>query len=129
MRNMTKKKISLSEALNLLASNDLDSSYSIDFSKSDRVEATNAIKLGAIGIDVPEENIFYDDENITDDDDFNGKWIPIDSDIEHYKSHLTIQLKVDKEIENWLSSTDIDLDTLVSELLTGFYRSSKAVNK
>lgn len=126
---MTKKKISLSEALNLLASNDLDSSYSIDFSKSDRVEATNAIKLGAIGIDVPEENIFYDDENITDDDDFNGKWIPIDSDIEHYKSHLTIQLKVDKEIENWLSSTDIDLDTLVSELLTGFYRSSKAVNK
>lgn len=126
---MTKKKISLSEALNLLASNDLDSSYSIDFSKSDRVEATNAIKLGAIGIDVPEENIFYDDENITDDDDFNGKWIPIDSDIEHYKSHLTIQLKVDKEIENWLSSTDIDLDALVSELITGFYRSSKAVNK
>lgn len=39
------------------------------------------------------------------------------------------QLKVDKEIENWLSSTDIDLDSLVSELLTGFYRSSKAVNK
>lgn len=126
---MTKKKISLREALNLLASNDLDSSYSIDFLKSDRVEATNAIKLGAIGIDVPEENIFYDDENITDDDDFNGKWIPIDSDIEHYKSHLTIQLKVDKEIENWLSSTDIDLDVLISELLTGFYRSSKAVNK
>ncbi|MFZ2897515.1 MAG: hypothetical protein WA004_02765 [Saprospiraceae bacterium] len=91
--------------------------------------STDAIKLGAIGIDVPEENIYYDDDNIADDDEFNGEWIPIDSDIEHYKSHLTIQLKVDKEIENWLSSTDIDLDSLVSELLTGFYLSSKAVNK
>lgn len=129
MRNMTSKKISLKEALKLLASNKLDSGYSVEFSESDRVEATDAIKLGAIGIAVPEENIYYDDENIADDDEFNGEWTPIDSDIEHYKSHLTIQLKVDKEIENWLSTADIDLDSLVSELLTGFYRSSKAVNK
>lgn len=126
---MTNKKISLREALKLLASNNLDSSYSVEFSETDRIEAIDAIKLGAIGIDVPEENIYYADENITDDDDFSGQWIPIESDIEHYKSHLTIHLKVDKEIENWLSSTDIDLDSLVSELLTGFYHSSKAVNK
>ncbi|MFZ2897511.1 MAG: hypothetical protein WA004_02745 [Saprospiraceae bacterium] len=126
---MTIQKISLSEALKLLVNNKLDNSYSVEFLASDRIEATDAIKLGAIGINVPEENIYYDDDNIADDVDFNGEWIPIDSDIEHYKSHLTIQLKVDKEIENWLSSTDIDLDSLVSELLTGFYRSSKAVNK
>ncbi len=126
---MTNKKISLKEALKLLNNNELDSGYSIEFLETDQIESTVAIKLGAIGIDVPEENIFYDDDNITDDDDFGGQWVPIDSDIEHYKSHLTIQLKVDKEIENWLSTTDIDLDSLVSELLTGFYRSSKAVNK
>ena len=129
MRNMTKQSISLKEAIKLLVDNKLDSSYSVEFLASDRIEATDAIKLGAMGIDVPEENIYYDDDNIADDDAFDGEWMPIDSDIEHYKNHLTIQLKVDQEIENWLSSTDIDLDSLVSELLTGFYRSSKAVNK
>jgi hypothetical protein len=49
--------------------------------------------------------------------------------VAHYKSHLHIQLSVDKEVEQWLASSDIDLDALVSELLTGFYRSSKAVSK
>lgn len=126
---MTNQKISLEEALTLLANNELDSSYSVGFLASDRVGATDAIKLGAMGIDVPEENVGYDDDSIADDDDFDGEWIPIDSDVEHYKSHLTIQLKVDKEIENWLSSADIDLDSLVSELLTGFYRSSKVAGK
>ena len=51
---MTKRKIHLPEALQLLANNRLDSSYSVEFSDSDRVEATDAIKLGAIGVDVPE---------------------------------------------------------------------------
>ncbi len=51
---MTKRKIRLPEALQLLANNRLDSSYSVEFSDSDRVEATDAIKLGAIGVDVPE---------------------------------------------------------------------------
>jgi hypothetical protein len=126
---MTNTKINLSEALKLLSNNKLDSSYSIEFSASDRIEAADAIKLGAIGIDVPEAHIYYADDQIADDDDFKGEWIPIDSDIEHYKKHLTIQLSVDKEIEDWLSSGNVDLDSLINELLTGFYRSSKVVNK
>jgi hypothetical protein len=38
-----------------------------------------------------------------------------------------IQLKVDKEMEKWLSSGGVDLDSLISELLTGFYRALKTV--
>jgi hypothetical protein len=38
-----------------------------------------------------------------------------------------IKLKVDHEIEAWLAASNIDLDSLVSELITGFYRSSKAI--
>jgi hypothetical protein len=126
---MTKRTIRLPEALKLLADGQLDNTYSVEFSTSDRIEATDAIKLGAIGIDVPEACIYYDDANIAEDEDFDGEWVPIESDIDHYKNHLHIQLNVDKEIEQWLASTDVDLDTLVSELLTGFYRSSKAVSK
>lgn len=126
---MTKRKIRLPEALQLLADGQLDRSYSVEFSESDRVEATDAIKLGAVGIDVPETCIYYDDANIADDEDFEGEWVPIESDIAHYKRNLNIQLNVDEEVEQWLSATDVDLDALVSELLTGFYRSSKVVNK
>ncbi|MCR9101133.1 MAG: hypothetical protein NXI25_14325 [bacterium] len=73
--------------------------------------------------------IYYDDANIADDEDFDGEWVPIESDMAHDKRNLHIQLNVDEEVEQWLSSADVDLDALVSELLTGFYRSSRAVNK
>ena len=129
MRNMTKRKIRLPEALQLLANSQLDHTYSVEFSTSDRIEATDAIKLGAAGVDVPEACIYYDDANIAEDEAFDGEWVPIESDIAHHKSHLHIQLNVDKEVEQWLASTDVDLDTLVSELLTGFYRSFKAVSE
>ncbi len=86
MRNMAKRKLSLTEALKLLKENKLGNGYLIEFIDSDRIEATNAIKLGALGIDVPEESIYYDDDNIVDDDEFDGEWTPIDSDIEHYKT-------------------------------------------
>lgn len=125
--NMTKNKVNLAEALKLLSQNKLDHSYEIEYVESDRIEATDAIKLGSLGIDVPEEKIYYDDLSIEDDDEFSGDWIRIDSDIEDYKKHFTIQLKVDQEIEEWLSSANIDLDELISELITGFYRSSKVI--
>jgi hypothetical protein len=117
---MTKRKIRLPEALQLLEDGNLDSSYAVEFSDSDRVEATDAIKLGAVGVDVPEACIYYDDANIADDEDFDGEWVPIESDVAHDKRNLHIQLNVDEEVEQWLSSADVDLDALVSELLTGF---------
>jgi len=127
--NMTKNKVTLTEALGLLNQNKLNKDYEVEYVDSDRVEATDAIKLGSLGIEVPEEKIYYNDTLIEDDDEFEGEWVRIDSDIEDYKKHLTIQLEVDKEIEEWLSSTNIDLDLLVSELITGFYRSSKTIEK
>lgn len=127
--NMTKNKVTLTEALGLLNQNKLNKDYEVEYVDSDRVEATDAIKLGSLGIEVPEEKIYYNDTLIEDDDEFEGEWVRIDSDIEDYKKHLTIQLEVGKEIEEWLSSTNIDLDSLVSELITGFYRSSKTIEK
>jgi len=126
---MTKNKITLAEALELLQENKLNEEYEVAYTASDKVEATDALKLGALGIDVPEEKIYYDDELLEEDDAFDGDWVRIDSDIEDYKKHLTIRLEVDPEIEDWLASSNIDMDALVSELITGFYRSSKAVGE
>lgn len=126
---MTKNKITLAEALTLLEKEELNGDYEIEYIDADKVASTDAIKIGALGIDIPEEKIYYDDSLIEEDDDFEGEWVRIDSDMEDYKQHLTIQLKVDKEIEEWLSSTKIDLDSLVSELITGFYKSAKTIEK
>jgi hypothetical protein len=78
---VTKRNIRLPEALQLLANGQLDHTYLVEFSVSDRVEATDAIKLGAAGVDVPEEQIYYDDANIAEDEAFDGEWVPIESDI------------------------------------------------
>lgn len=126
---MTKNKITLAEALELLKENKLNEEYEVAYTASDKVEATDALKLGALGIDVPEEKIYYDDELLEEDDEFDGDWVKIDSDIEDYKKHLTIKLQVDPEVEDWLASSNIDMDALVSALITGFYRSSKAVGE
>jgi len=127
--NMTKNKVTLIEALKLLNQNKLNENYDVEFVDSDKVEAMDAIRLGSLGIDIPEDKIYYDDTLIEEDDEFDGEWVRIDSDIEDYKKHLTFQLDVDQEIEEWLSSTNINLDSLISELITGFYRSSKTIEK
>ena len=129
MMNMTKNKVTLAEALILLEKDELNGDHEIEYIDADKVASTDAIKIGALGIDITEEKIYYDDSLTEDYDDFEGEWVRIDSDVEDYKQHLTIQLKVDKEIEEWLSSTKIDLDSLVSELITGFYKSAKTIEK
>lgn len=127
--SMTKNKITLAEALELLAQNKLSEHYEIEYSDKDMVEATDALKIGSLGIDVPEQKIYYDDDAIEDDEEFDGEWIEIKSDIEDYKKHLTIELKVNEEVIEWLSSSKIDMDSLVSELITGFYKSSRVIEK
>ncbi|MEN0004407.1 MAG: hypothetical protein AAF798_09695 [Bacteroidota bacterium] len=126
---MIKNKVTLAEALKLLQQGKLNEDYEIQYLASDKVEATDALKLGVLGLDIPEEKIYYDDAQVTDDDDFEGDWMQIDSDIEDYKKHLVVNLKIDQEVEKWLSSSEIDMDALVSELITGFYRSSKAIER
>jgi hypothetical protein len=78
---MTKNKITLAKALALLEQNALSEAYEVDFVDSDSVSATDAIKLGALGIDIPEDKIHYDDADLEEEEDFAGEWVRIDSDI------------------------------------------------
>lgn len=121
---MTKHKISFVKALQLLNSGELSEKYAISFDVADEVMATTAIKLGALGFDVPDHLITYPTD-VEDDDDFAGDWELIDSDVEDHKKHLKISLTIDAEVENWLSDSEVDLDALVSQLITGFYQSAK----
>lgn len=127
--NMVKSKVTLVEALSLLGQNKLSAQHEIEYASTDKVIATDALKLGSLGIDVPEDKIYYEDEAIDEIDDFEGEWVEIESDIKDYRQNLMVKLKVGHEVEEWLASSNIDIDSLVSELVTGFYKTSKTIRK
>ncbi len=123
---MIKTRLTLNEARELLEKGKLTDAYHIGFTKEDKVEASEAIKLGKLGFDIPEEIIEYNDE-IEHDDDFEGDWESIKSDMEDYKKQIQISLQINQEVEEWLTQSKVDLNKLISELLTGFYNSSRAI--
>ena len=73
------------------------------------IEAIDAVALGEAGVDVPENLIFYDDTTIVDDEEFDGPWEKIDSDIAEEAKYLQVEMKIDPEIRNWINSNHIDI--------------------
>lgn len=122
--------MSYAEALQKLEAGTLAEGIAIDFASATVIKVPHALGFRKLGYSVPDDLIKYPDElgEQVEDGDFEGDWTPIESDIEDHRRHLTINLDVDKEVEDWLSSADVDVDSLVSELISGFYRSVKLVS-
>jgi len=75
---MTNHKISVSDALRKLEAGESVSGYSIDFDRI-KIEALDVMKLSKGGIVVPESAIYYDDDDIAYDEDFEGDWVRVDT--------------------------------------------------
>lgn len=93
------------------------------------VEAIEAVKLGAAGVDVPEELIFYDDDATIDDEEFDGDWQTIDSDIAEEEKYLRLEIKVNSDIKNWISSNEIDVALLMERLIHNAYETAQLIKK
>lgn len=76
-RKMTHHKISVSEALQKLEAGESLRYYSIDFDRI-KVEALDVMKLSKGGIVVPEAAIYYNDDDIVYDEEFEGDWVRVD---------------------------------------------------
>ncbi|NUQ24552.1 MAG: hypothetical protein HUU34_11420 [Saprospiraceae bacterium] len=74
---MTHHKISVSEALQKLEAGESLRYYSIDFDRI-KVEALDVMKLSKGGIVVPEAAIYYNDDDIVYDEEFEGDWVRVD---------------------------------------------------
>lgn len=72
-------KITVTEALDLLDAGQSLATYTIDFAGT-RVESLDVMKLLKAGKSVPEDLIYYQDEDILDDEEFAGPWQQIDTD-------------------------------------------------
>ncbi len=98
----------------------------IDFN-NEQVHVKEVSLLNKNSIRVPENLIFYDDDNIdcsdipeiTDDDINTGKiqWINVD------------EFPIDKEIRNWIVNQNIKLNELLPYLLNNFYKTIKFSQK
>ena len=126
---MMSNNISVSEAISKIESGISLEGYSINFERI-KVEALDVMKLSKAGINVPEESIYYDDDDIAFDEEFEGNWEKIDYDpIEEAKSQTEIKIKVKQDIRQWVESKNINLDKLVENLLEGFYQTQKRISE
>lgn len=126
---MIQSKISVSEALKMIESDQSLDGYSIDFERI-KIEALDVMKLAKNGIEVPEDAIYYNDDDIIDDEEFDGDWKMIDYDpIEGIPSATELKININNEVKSWLKEKDVKLDVLVENLLNGFYNSQRIVEK
>ncbi|MBC7777204.1 MAG: hypothetical protein H7246_17360 [Phycisphaerae bacterium] len=123
---MTNHKISVSEALQKLESGESVSNYSIDFNRI-KVEALDVMKLSKGGIVVPEAVIYYGDDDIVYDEDFEGDWVRVNAPANSKQTEVKIILQDD--ISQWVESNHVQLDHLIEKLLDGFYRAQKMVRE
>jgi hypothetical protein len=97
----TSHKISVAGALKKLENGESIKDYLIDFDRI-KVESLDVMKLSKGVIIVPESAIYYDDEDITYDEDFEGDWVLIN----HPETAQTTQVEivVQKEVKQWIEN-------------------------
>ena len=122
---MTQNKISVAEALKKIELGQSIAGYSIDFDRI-KIEALDVMKLAKAGVKVPEESVYYEDEDIINDEDFEGDWKRIDYDpLREPEPKMEVKITLKKDVRRWVEQENIKLDKLIETLLDGFYRSQK----
>ncbi len=122
---MKNHKISVSEALRKLEAGESVTDYSIDFDRI-KVEALDVMKLSKGGIEVPEAAIYYDDDDIAFDEDFESNWVKVDTSTQ---SKIEVRITLQDDIKQWIEDNHVPLDQLMEKLLEGFYRAQKMTSE
>lgn len=122
---MATQIINQTKAVELLKGGQAASDYHIHFD-DDKVEALDAFLLRKNGIELPDHLVFYDDESI----DFENDADIATEDLNHGKlvRILRAEVPVDKEIVEWVSQGNIDVNQLLANLIKDFYKNAKATS-
>lgn len=122
---MAAQTINQKKAVELLRNGEGVSDYQIHFD-GEKVEALDAFLLRKNGISLPDHLVFYDDESIDFEDD-------ADITIEDFANEklvriLRAEVVVDKEIADWVSDANINVNQLLTSLMKDFYKNTKATS-
>lgn len=124
--DMNTVAINQKKALDLLKKGEHLSDYEIRFD-DEKVEALDALLLRKNGINLPEELVYYADEEINFEDDADLT----EEDLEQGRliRVLHAEIPVDQEVADWVRQSRVDLNGLLSDLIKGFYQNMKSVSK
>ena len=122
---MATQTINQKKAVELLRGGQTVSDYNILFN-GDKVEALDAFLLRKNGVALPDHLVFYDDDSIDFEDD-------ADITIEDFENEklvrvLRAEVTIDKEIADWVSQSNINVNHLLSNLMKDFYKNAKAAS-
>lgn len=118
---MANHKISVSEALRKLEAGESVTNFSIDFGHI-KVEALDVMRLTKAGIPVPESAIYYNDDDIAYDEEFEGDWVRISA---QNSEKTEVKITLQDDIKQWVEANNVPLEHLIEQLLEGFYRTQK----
>ena len=117
--------INQKKAVELLKGGQAVNDYDIHFN-DDKVEALDAFLLRKNGIEIPDHLVFYDDESIDFDDD--ADIATEDFENEKLVRVLRAEVAVDKEIADWVSQGNVNVNELLTNLMRDFYKNAKAAS-
>ncbi len=123
---MNNKEIYWKDVVKILKEGGDSKNFDINFN-NEKVEFKDVALLNKNGIRVPEELIFYDDDNIDYSDDHDIT----DEDLKTGKIswNVAASLPLDAEIKEWIKKEKIDVNKLLTQLMKNFYETVKNVQK
>jgi hypothetical protein len=123
---MENKKTYWKDVINMLKQDAEIKNIEIDY-RNEKIEFKDVALLNRNGFRVPENLVYYDDDNIdfSDDPDITGK------DIANGKIKWIhkVEIPIPKEIEDWIKEENVDINTLLSDLVENFYKTMKNIRK
>lgn len=124
---MNNSKLNWEKAIELLKNGEKVLQTDIEFTDK-QIPFRDVSFLNKNSIRVPENLVFYDDQNI----DFSDIPEITDEEITAFEtsqklSKVTTSLSLGKDIKNWIKEENIDIDKLVSQLMTNFYHTVKNI--
>ncbi|HNE30329.1 MAG: hypothetical protein U0U46_20135 [Saprospiraceae bacterium] len=137
--------LSVSEALQRIAAGESVSGCTIDFDRI-KVEALDVMKLAKAGFEVPEEAIYYDDDDIAYDPDFDEiEWSKepikmswdekiklaekrrLNGDVEE---EVSVRIKIaDRDIRQWMYRNRDKMGLILADFIVDIYKANKIIQK
>ena len=78
---------------------------------------------------MPDEVIEYDDADVVYDPEFDDyEWERTDVDpIESLKEKLSVNIEIEKNVNEWIQKNDIEIDHLLEKLIHDFYSANQMI--
>jgi hypothetical protein len=141
------RKISIAEAIQIARSGKSLEGVSIENLEETQIKAKDVLLLADFGVVVPEQNIYYDDNDVEYDPEFDDvTWNRLPSDIsleeqskmvngintKHASGTKVINISLeleDKEISKWAIENHNKLKYLLNKFVSDLYESRKIIEK